>query len=48
MEKTAILQFFLVFTVIMRYDSVDTGTVCISSEEWQGRIFLLFLIVAPS
>jgi hypothetical protein len=32
----------------MRYDSADTGTVCISSEEWQGRIFSHFLIVAPS
>ena len=25
----------------MRYNSADTGTVSISSEEWHGRIFLL-------
>ncbi len=37
-QKNAILQFFLVFAVIMRYDSADTGTVCIS-EEWHGRVF---------
>jgi len=39
-KKSTILQFFLVFAVIMCYYSVDTGTVCIS-EEWHGRVFSL-------
>ena len=40
--RNAILQFFLVFAVIMRYYSVDTGTVSIS-EEWHGRVFSLIV-----
>ncbi len=41
-KKNAILQFFLVFAVIMCYFSADTGTVSIS-EEWQGRVFSLIV-----
>ena len=42
-KKSVILQFFIVFAVIMCYYFADTGTVCISSEEWQGRICLSFV-----
>ena len=45
-KKNAILQFFLVFAVIVCYYSADTGTVCIS-EEWHGRVFSLIAVVAP-
>jgi len=43
-QNNAILQFFLVFTVIMRYYSADTGTVSIS-EEWHGRVFSLVVFL---
>jgi hypothetical protein len=41
------LHFFLVFAVIMCYDSADTGTIRIS-EEWQGRGFSHCLVVVLS
>ena len=39
-QKNAILHFFLDFSVIIRYDSADIGTISIS-EERQGRGFSL-------
>jgi hypothetical protein len=46
-KKSTKLQFFLVFTVIMCYDSADIGTIRIS-EEWQGRGFSHCLVVVLS